>query len=312
MLISGQGGASVSGPAYLALHGTGELRARIAIARTLTAECRLCPRECGARRLQGEVGVCGVAGDAVVSSHGAHFGEEAPLVGRRGSGTIFLARCNLQCVFCQNFEISQGGEGRRMSPDQLARIMLDLQRLGCHNINLVTPTHQVFQILQALPIAIAGGLHLPLVYNCGGYESLEALRLLDGVVDLYLPDFKYADAAVARRYSGVSDYPAVAQAAIREMHRQVGDLAVDERGVARRGVLVRHLVLPGGLAGTEAVVRFLAGISPDTYLNIMGQYRPCYRAHADPLLARRPTADELERALRLARAAGLWRLDAFC
>jgi len=302
----------VSWPAYLALYGTGELRARIETARALTAECRLCPQGCGARRLQGDVGVCGVAGDAVVSSHGAHFGEEAPLVGRGGSGTIFLARCNLQCVFCQNFEISQGGEGRRTSPDGLARTMLDLQRLGCHNINLVTPTHQVFHILQALPIAIAGGLRVPLVYNCGGYESLEALRLLDGVVDLYLPDMKYADAAVARRYSGVDDYPAVAQAAIREMHRQVGDLAVDERGVARRGLLVRHLVLPGDLAGTEEVVRFLAGISPDTYLNIMDQYRPCNRAHADPLLARRPTAGELERALRLARAAGLRRLDGFC
>jgi len=302
----------VSWPGYLALYGTGELRARIETARALTAECRLCPRGCGARRLQGDVGVCGVAGDAVVSSHGAHFGEEAPLVGRGGSGTIFLARCNLQCVFCQNFEVSQRGEGRRRSPDQLARTMLDLQRLGCHNINLVTPTHQVFQILQALPIAIAGGLRVPLVYNCGGYESLEALRLLDGVVDLYLPDFKYADAMVARQCSGVGDYPAVAQAAIREMHRQVGDLAVDERGVARRGLLVRHLVLPGGLAGTEEVVRFLAGISPDTYLNIMDQYRPCYRAHAHPLLARRPTVGELERALRLARAAGLWRLDGFC
>jgi putative pyruvate formate lyase activating enzyme len=302
----------VSWPAYLALYGTGELRARIETARALTAECRLCPRECGARRLQGDVGVCGVAGDAVVSSHGAHFGEETPLVGRGGSGTIFLARCNLQCVFCQNFEISQRGEGRRISPEGLARTMLDLQRLGCHNLNFVTPTHQVFQILQALPIAIAGGLRVPLVYNCGGYESLEALRLLDGVVDLYLPDFKYADAAVARRYSGVDDYPAVAQAAIREMHRQVGDLAVDEGGVARRGVLVRHLVLPGGLAGTEEVVRFLAGISPDTCLNIMDQYRPCYRAHAYPLLARRPTADELERAHGLARAAGLRRLDGFC
>ena len=302
----------MSWPGYLALYGTGELRARIETARALTAECRLCPRGCGARRLQGDVGVCGVAGDAVASSHGAHFGEEAPLVGRGGSGTIFLARCNLQCVFCQNFEVSQRGEGRRTSPDQLARTMLDLQRLGCHNINLVTPTHQVFQILQALPIAIAGGLRVPLVYNCGGYESLETLRLLDGVVDLYLPDFKYADAAVARRYSGVGDYPAVAQAAIREMHRQVGDLAVDERGVARRGLLVRHLVLPGDLAGTEEVVRFLAGISPDTYLNIMDQYRPCYRAHAYPLLARRPTAGELARALRVARAAGLRRLAGFC
>ena len=302
----------MSWPAYLAPHETGELRVRIETARALAAECRLCPRGCGARRLQGDVGVCGMAGDAVVSSHGAHFGEEAPLVGRGGSGTVFLAGCNVQCVFCQNFEISQRREGQRTSPERLARIMLDLQGMGCHNINLVTPTPQIFQILQALPLAIEGGLRLPLVYNCGGYESLDALRLLDGVVDLYLPDCKYADAAVARRYSGVDDYPAVARAAIREMHRQVGDLAVDERGVARRGLLVRHLVLPGGLAGTKEVVRFLAGISPDTYLNIMDQYRPCYRAHEHPLLARRPTAGELARALGLARAVGLWRLDGIC
>jgi putative pyruvate formate lyase activating enzyme len=299
-------------PAYLAPYQTGELHVRIEAARRLAAECRLCPRGCGVRRRQGDVGVCGVAGDAVVSSHGAHFGEEAPLAGQGGSGTIFLTGCNLQCVFCQNFEISQRREGRHTSPERLAQMMLDLQRLGCHNINFVTPTHQIFQILQALPSAVEGGLRLPLVYNCGGYESLEALRLLDGVIDLYMPDLKYADAAVATWCSGVRDYPAVAQAAIREMHRQVGDLVMDERGVARRGLLVRHLVLPSGLAGTEEVVRFLAGVSPDTYLNIMDQYRPCHQAHEHPLLARRPTAGELERARQSARAAGLRRLDGFC
>jgi len=302
-------GRSVSWPSYRALHDSGELSRRVEAARALTAECRVCPRECGARRLQGATGVCGVGSEAVVSSYGPHFGEEAPLVGTGGSGTIFLARCNLQCVFCQNFEISQRGDGEVVSPPRLAEMTLELQRFGCHNINFVTPTHQVFQILRALPIAVDGGLNLPLVYNCGGYESLHALRLLDGVVDIYMPDFKYADAETAKRYSGAEDYPEVAKAALREMHRQVGDLALDGRGVARRGLLVRHLVLPNDLAGTAEVVAFLAQLSPLTYLNIMGQYRPCYRAQDHPPLARRPHADEMARAFRLARAAGLTRLD---
>jgi putative pyruvate formate lyase activating enzyme len=255
------------------------------------------------------VGACGVGVEAAVASYGPHFGEEAPLAGRRGSGTIFLARCNLHCMFCQNFEISQQGGGERVSPAGLARIMLDLQRQGCHNINLVTPTHQTFQILEALPLAIAAGLRLPLVFNCGGYESLATLRLLEDVVDIYMPDVKYADAKVGKRYSGVENYPATAMAAIREMHRQVGDLACDAEGIARRGLLVRHLVLPDDLAGTEAILTFLAGVSPQTYLNIMDQYRPCYQAHAHPALARRPTAGEMARAFRLAHAAGLHRIE---
>ena len=299
----------MSWPAYLALHESGELRTRVEAARSLLDGCRLCPRACGARRVRGEVGACGVGAEAAVSSHGPHFGEEAPLVGRGGSGTIFLARCNLHCVFCQNFEISQQGQGERVSAAGLARIMLELQRLGCHNINCVTPTHQTFQILEALPRAIDAGLRLPLVYNCGGYESLETLRLLEGVVDIYMPDVKYADAEIAKRYSGVEHYPATAMAAIREMHRQVGDLACDAEGIARRGLLVRHLVLPDDQAGTEGIVTFLAGVSPDIHLNIMGQYRPCYQAHAHPGLARRPTSGEMARAFRLARAAGLRRLD---
>jgi len=299
----------VSWPAYRALHDTGELLRRVAAARALTAACRVCPRECGARRLEGSAGACGVGSEAVVSSYGPHFGEEAALVGTGGSGTIFLARCNLQCVFCQNFEISQRGEGEIVSPPRLAGMMLELQRRGCHNINLVTPTHQLFQILQALPMAIERGLNLPLVYNCGGYESLSALRLLDGIVDIYMPDFKYADAETARRYSGVRDYPGAAKAALREMYRQVGDLAPDGRGVAQRGLLVRHLVLPDDLAGTAEVVAFLATLSPRTYLNIMPQYRPCYLAREHPPLARRPSGDEMARAVRLARAAGLTRLD---
>ncbi|MBI4574118.1 MAG: radical SAM protein [candidate division NC10 bacterium] len=302
----------MSWPAYLELHRCGELVDRAKEAERLLEACRVCPRDCLTQRLQGETGVCGVADQAMVSSYGPHFGEERPLVGVGGSGTIFLAHCNLCCVFCQNYEISQQDEGRMVSAGELAVMMLDLQRMGCHNINFVTPTHQVPQILRALPIAIDGGLQVPLVYNCGGYESLDSLRLLDGIFDIYMPDFKYGDAEAAKRYSKVENYPDVAKAAFREMHRQVGDLTLDRRGVARRGLLVRHLVLPNALAGTAEVVRFLAGLSGDTYVNIMDQYRPCYRAHEYPLLARRPTTAELEEARRLARAAGLHRLDGYC
>lgn len=302
----------MSWPAYLELHQRGELEPRAKAAERLLEPCRVCPRECLAQRLQGETGVCGVAEKALVSSYGPHFGEERPLVGFGGSGTIFLAHCNLCCVFCQNYEISQEGEGQVVSTKKLAEMMLDLQRMGCHNINFVTPTHQVPQILRALPIAVDGGLQVPLVYNCGGYESLETLRLLDGIFDIYMPDFKYADAAMARQYSKVENYPDVAKAAFREMHRQVGDLVLDRRGIALRGLLVRHLVLPNNLAGTGEVVRFLAELSKDTYVNIMAQYRPCYRANEYPPLARRPTRAELEEALQLARAAGLHRLDGYC
>jgi putative pyruvate formate lyase activating enzyme len=302
----------MSWPAYLELHKRGELEARAKAAERLLEPCRVCPRACLAQRLQGETGVCGVAAKAMISSHGPHYGEERPLVGYGGSGTIFLAHCNLCCVFCQNYEISQQGEGRIVTVEDLAQMMLNLQRLGCHNINFVTPSHQVPQILQALPIAVEGGLDVPLVYNCGGYESLETLRLLDGVFDIYMPDFKYAEAAKAQQYSKVENYPEVAMAALREMHRQVGDLVMDRRGVARRGLLVRHLILPNNLAGTGETVRFLAELSEDTYVNIMAQYRPCYRAHEYPLLARQPTHAEYEEAVRLARAAGLHRLDGYC
>jgi putative pyruvate formate lyase activating enzyme len=299
----------VSWPAYLELHLTGELARRAEAAERLLEPCRVCPRECLAKRLQGETGICGVAHQAMVSSYGPHYGEEKPLVGSGGSGTIFLAHCNLCCVFCQNSEISQGGEGQVVSIEKLAAMMLDLQRMGCHNINFVTPTHQVPQILRALPSAVEGGLQVPLVYNCGGYESLETLRLLDGVFDIYMPDFKFSDAETAKRYSKVENYPEVAKAAVREMQRQVGDLELDHRGIARRGLLVRHLVLPNTLAGTAEVVGILAELSKDTYVNIMAQYRPCYRAHEYPPLARRTTRVEYDQALQLARAAGLHRLD---
>ncbi|HTX53721.1 MAG TPA: radical SAM protein [Candidatus Baltobacteraceae bacterium] len=294
-------------PRYLGMSPT-DLRDRIAAADELISACRLCPRRCGARRTDGEVGACGVGAEAQVASYGPHFGEERPLVGAGGSGTIFFARCNLSCVFCQNADISQLGDGLRVSARQLASIMLDLQERGCENINVVTPTHQMPQILHALAMAQEHGLHLPIVYNCGGYESVEALRILDGIVDIYMPDLKFADDAAGFRYSGVENYFAAAHLAIREMHRQVGDLEVNSRGVARQGLLVRHLVLPHGLAGTPKAVAFLAELSPHTYMNAMAQYRPCYRASEYSELSRRPTAAEFAEAVAIAREAGL-RLD---
>ena len=296
--------------AYLKLHRCGELKARVEEAYARLEDCRICPRECGVNRLAGEQGVCRTGKRAVVSSYNPHFGEEAPLVGRGGSGTIFFTHCNLKCQFCQNYEISQQGEGREVEPEDLALMMLRLQALGCHNINYVSPTHVVPQILVGLLIAVEAGLSIPLVYNTGGYDSLETLTLLDGIFDIYMPDMKYADEGIARKHSKIKDYPAVNQAAVKEMHRQVGDLVMDERGVAQRGLLVRHLVLPEGLAGTAEIVSFLAEeISPNTYLNVMDQYRPCYRAYEYPPLDRRITRAEFEEAVRLAQEAGLTRLD---
>lgn len=247
---------------------------------------------------------------ARVASFGPHHGEEDPLRGWAGSGTIFFAGCNLRCQFCQNHDISQGPVGHEVDAAELAEMMLALQRQGCHNINLVSPSHVVGPILEALVVAAGRGLRLPLVYNTGGYDSLEALALLDGVIDIYMPDMKYSDTRTARRYSRVLAYPRVNRQAVREMHRQVGDLVLDDRGLAVRGLLVRHLVLPGGLAGTSDIARFLAEeISRDTYLNVMDQYRPAFRASAFPPLDRRLTADEYRQAVRAARRAGLWRLD---
>jgi putative pyruvate formate lyase activating enzyme len=297
-------------PAYLALHRSGELKRRVATAYARLEACDICARECGVnRRLSVEGAGCHTGERAIISSYGPHFGEESPLVGRGGSGTIFFTWCNLRCQYCQNYEISQGGEGYEVEPEELARMMLSLQRQGCHNINVVSPSHVVPQILAGLLIAAEAGLRLPLVYNTGGYDSLKTLALLDGIVDIYMPDIKYADAEVGRRYSRVSRYPAVNQAAVKEMHRQVGDLTMDERGVAQRGLLVRHLVLPGGLAGTAEVVRFLRDeISPHTYTNVMAQYRPCYRAGNLPPLDRPITNQEYAEAVSLAQEAGL-RLD---
>jgi putative pyruvate formate lyase activating enzyme len=250
---------------------------------------------------------------AVVSSYGPHFGEEAPLVGTGGSGTIFFAHCNLHCVFCQNCSISQQGEGDTVSSRDLADIMLSLQHRGCHNINLVTPTHVVPQILEALELAAADGLNIPLVYNSGGYESVETLRLLDGVVDIYMPDMKYGNSAIAHDCSGIDDYAEVNRAAVKQMHRQVGDLQINDEGIAVRGLLVRHLVLPHGLAGTGKIVEFLAReVSSNTYLNIMAQYHPCYKASGFPALSRAVTKEEHLDAVTLALQHGLTRLDQLC
>jgi putative pyruvate formate lyase activating enzyme len=296
--------------AYLALYESGELAGRIERAREMLRECRLCPHACRVDRTAEEWGRCRTGRKALVASLGPHFGEEEPLVGRGGSGTIFLASCNLACLFCQNYDISQLGHGRPVDARFLARAMVGLQDRGCVNINFVTPTHVLPQILEALPEAVEKGLRVPLVWNCGGYESLEALGLLDGVVDVYMPDLKYADAAAAERMSGIRDYPTHAFAAVREMHRQVGDLQPDTRGVATRGLLVRHLVLPHDLAGTAQVMQFLAELSPDTYVNVMAQYRPCHRAYEEARLTRGLTTDEYRRAVQAARDAGLRRLDA--
>ena len=246
----------------------------------------------------------------MVSSYGPHFGEEAPLVGRYGSGTIFFTFCNLRCVFCQNYTISQLGEGVEIGREELARMMLSLQERGCHNINFVSPSHVVPYILDALELAAGMGLHLPLVYNSGGYDAVETLELLDGIVDIYMPDMKYSDEKTAEELSGIKDYPSVNRAAIKEMHRQVGDLQVDEQGIARRGLLVRHLVLPNRLAGTKGIVRFLAyEVSTGTYLNIMDQYHPCHKAFDVPQLSRPVNQQEFHEALKLAQQQGLDRLD---
>lgn len=298
-------------PSYLALARSGELRARIARAWKHLRDCDLCARYCHVDRLKGSKGaVCRTGEQAIVHSHGPHHGEEDPLRGHRGSGTIFFSWCNLRCVFCQNWEISHKGLGQPVTPEQLAQMMLQLQAMGCHNINLVSPSHVVAQILAALQIAAGKGLRLPLVYNTGGFDSLEALALLDGVVDIYMPDMKYGSSETAHRYSRIRDYVAVNRTAVKEMHRQVGDLSLDADGIARRGLLIRHLVMPGLPEETAAVLRFIADeLSPDSYVNLMEQYRPCYRAGDYPPLDRPLDSGEYLQALQTAKACGLERLD---
>jgi putative pyruvate formate lyase activating enzyme len=267
-------------PAYLKLLENDVLKERVVQSYQRMAACDICAWMCGIDRLSGKLGICKTGDLARVSSYGPHFGEEDPLSGRRGSGTIFFSRCNLRCQYCQNHDISQTDSGHEVEPQDLAVMMLELQSQGCHNINFVSPSHVVPQILVGVLIATQAGLQIPLVYNTGGYDSIESLELLDGVIDIYMPDMKYASAQIARHYSKIPHYPQVNQAAVKEMHRQVGDLQVDKDGIATRGLLVRHLVLPHGLAGTQEITRFLAQeISTNTYLNLMDQYRPAYKAN---------------------------------
>jgi putative pyruvate formate lyase activating enzyme len=297
-------------PAYLATHRSGLLRRKAQLARERLAACNLCPRRCGVDRLAGATGVCRTGGSAWISSFNPHFGEEDPLVGEHGSGTVFFTHCNLLCLFCQNFDISHQGIGQEVDDDQLADIMLVLQRQGCHNINFVTPTHVVPQILAALDIAASRGLNVPLVYNSGGYDLPETLKLLEGVIDIYMPDFKFWDPEISRKACDAPDYPEVARRALKEMHRQVGDLVVNGNGIARRGLLVRHLVMPGGMADTRAIMRFIAcEISRHTYVNLMSQYRPCGRANEVPGLETPLSATDYRRAVNEALEEGITRLD---
>ncbi len=297
-------------PLYIQLHREGQLLRRVEEAVRLLRECRLCPRECGVDRLSDEKGYCRTGRKAMVASFNPHFGEEAPLVGKFGSGTIFFSSCNLRCSFCQNYEISHLREGAEVEARDLAAIMIQLASTGCHNINLVTPTHVVPQILEALSLAVENGLALPMVYNCGGYEKVETLKLLRGIVDIYMPDFKFWDSGWAERYCNAPDYREKAVSALKEMHKQVGDLEIDENGIAQRGLLARHLVMPREIAGTKEVMEFISReISPNTYVNVMDQYRPCGTVHEDQFISRRLSGSEYATALESAKNAGLKRLD---
>ncbi|NLP18055.1 MAG: radical SAM protein [Firmicutes bacterium] len=301
-------------PVYLSLSEK-QWDEKIEKARGLASPCVLCSRRCEVLRFKkprsSPLGICKTADKALVSSVGPHFGEEPPLVGNKGSGTIFFSYCNLGCIFCQNYSIAHLGEGRLVSDEELSKMMLRIQALGCHNVNLVSPTHVVPNIIAAVRIAAGEGLQIPLVYNTGGYDSLDTIRLLAEIVDIYMPDMKYGESLPAQEFSLAPDYPEVNFAAVKEMHRQVGDLVLDKNGVASRGLLVRHLVLPGGLAGTQKVVRFIAqDVSKNTYINIMAQYRPHYKAVGHPQLGRGITVKEYQAALDMARAAGLTRIQA--
>ena len=273
------------------------IQSRIKEAYELLKSCRVCPRQCGVNRLKGETGFCGMGLSPVVSSDNLHHGEEPPISGYKGSGTVFLTGCNLGCIFCQNYPISHFKNGNVTKIPKLANMMLGLQKAGAHNINFVTPSHFVPQIMGALLIACQNGLSIPLVYNCGGYESLEVLQLLDGIVDIYMPDMKYSDSEMAEKYSSAPDYPEVNRRAIREMYRQVGDLKMNENGIAQKGLLIRHLVLPDNISGTSDVLRFISEeISTETYISLMSQYFPAHEACTLPPINRRITSDEYKKA----------------
>ena len=295
-------------PSYISLYEGGEINQRLQILKEILKECRLCPRQCRVNRLNGEVGVCRAGSEPMVSSAFPHFGEESPLVGHHGSGTIFLTHCNLRCIFCQNYDISHLGGGERITSYDMARIMVRLQEKGCHNINFVTPTHYAPQVVASLPEAIEKGLRLPIVYNRSGYESIEVIRLLEGVVDIYMPDVKYMDEKYSKRFSNAPDYPEVIKKVLKEMHRQVGDLTNNSKGIAEKGLLIRHLVMPEGIASSEAVFKFIAEeISVHSYVNIMDQYRPEYRAHEYPEINRRITHKEYLEAIQIAKRFHLYR-----
>lgn len=300
-------------PGFIRLHRSGELAKRVKDIYQLMKSCQLCPRRCGVNRLKGEVGYCRAALEPEISSFYCHFGEEPPISGWAGSGTIFFTHCSLRCVFCQNYPISQLGYGNKISIEHLARIMLNLQKKGCHNINLVTPTHFTPQIMAALDIAASKGLMIPLVYNCGGYESIQTLKLLKGVVDIYMPDIKYGGKEEAEKYSNAPDYFEVAKRAIKEMHHQVGELDVSPDGIAKRGLIIRHLILPNNLAKTEQVLKFIKNeVSPGTYISIMSQYFPAYKATKIPELKRKITKKEYQKVLRFVRELSLengWQQD---
>jgi putative pyruvate formate lyase activating enzyme len=297
-------------PVYVKAYRDGRLGEKVQAAHAMLSSCTLCPRKCKVNRLAGETGICKTGRYAEVSSYNPHFGEEAPLVGTHGSGTVFFTHCNLLCLFCQNFDISHEGYGQEVSDEELADIMLALQRLGCHNINFVTPSHVVPQILGAVEIAVQQGLSVPLIYNTGSYDQPHTLKLLEDVFDIYMPDFKFWDPGISEQACDAGDYPEVARTAIKEMHRQVGDLVIDNAGIARRGVLIRHLVLPRGLAGTSEIMRFIAQeISANSYVNIMNQYRPCGRAADVKGLGGYPSRSDFEGAVEAARRQGITRLD---
>lgn len=298
-------------PAYLELFRTGELANRVEKARAMLVDCRVCPRLCGVNRLEGETAVCKIGRYAHVSSYFPHRGEEDCLRGWNGSGTIFFSMCNLRCVFCQNYDISQLKSGHEVTPQQLASMMLQLQEMGCHNINFVTPEHVVPQMLEGLLIAVVAGLRLPLVYNTSAYDALDSLELLDGIIDIYMPDFKLWSSQKAQTYLKAKDYPEIAQKVIDEMHRQVGVLKMDEKGLAKRGVLVRHLVMPGMVAETKAIMQFLAALSPDTFVNMMDQFYPSGKVSSSKYneINRNLYRSEFQEAVAVAREAGIWRFD---
>ncbi|MEW6103779.1 MAG: radical SAM protein [bacterium] len=292
-------------PAYLNLSDDDFLRKKDALYEILK-ECRLCPRKCRVNRIKGEIGYCKAPKDLIVSSVSPHFGEEDELVGENGSGTIFFSHCSLRCIFCQNYEISHFGYGKEITENELALKMIFLQKIGCHNINLVTPTHYVPQIVSAIYLASKNGLSIPIVYNSSGYERVETLKFLCGIIDIYMPDMKYSEREPASVYSNAPDYFEVSKSAIKEMHNQVGDLIV-EKEIAKKGLLIRHLVLPNNEAGTHNILEFIASLSKDTYINIMDQYRPLYQANRFPKIARTIKYDEYQKAISEAKRVGLYR-----